>query len=161
MAIMFKSEIEEVMGWLETVVSAVEIHPVAKLGPTVEDTLTSIIVSQARNYGPSLVTGGHLHAVTKEQAVAVAQAIALYAPIHNVDPYLILAGLEGESRCDPYALNPNFQDGKPGETVTQRWMHTDVGAGQFDGSTLSQQDGIFSDLKGLSIDEMEAKSFRY
>jgi hypothetical protein len=153
---------QDIPGWVNTAISYY-VHPPA---PHVGSTLEQVIMSQARNYGPSPRTGGQLHEVTLEQATVLANLIRKYAPASKPDSFAteeeweacIIAGLAGESCCDPNAINPNWQDAVPGETPAQAFGHMDIGEAQFDGSTLTPNDEIFADLKGLSQDEIKAKA---
>jgi hypothetical protein len=148
----------DLVGWIQTLESFVESHPAPVAGLTELETMTNIIVSQARSYGPSLTTGGHLSAVTQEQAQQIAGLILKWVAVYKLDPALVVAGLSGESRCDPNAMNPNYQDAQPGEDANAAFHHCDIGIAQFDGATLVQATGIFADLAGLSYAEIKAKA---
>jgi hypothetical protein len=153
--------IKTLLGWIQTAISYVHLalEGPPKVGATPSATLTNIIMAQAANFGPSPKTGGHLHAVVIGQATTMTNSIMHWAPIYGLKPAFVVAGLSGESRCDNFAINPNFQDAKPNETPFEQFMHTDIGAGQFDGSTLWEADGIFADLKGMTYQQMMAKAY--
>lgn len=145
--------------WLKTFVSLVQPHPAPKEievnnAPDIVATLTSIILSETREFGPSPKTGGHLHQIDAATAKHVATLIATHAPQHGLEPAFVAAGLCGESRFDPNAINPNWQDAKPGENATDAFLHTDLGIGQFDGATIYN----YPEMKGLSIAAIQAKA---
>lgn len=125
------------LGWLQSVVSAVSPHPSPKV--TVNSSITtlkSIILSETRTFGPSPRTGGTIHTVNALTAETVANLIINKSKEFDLDPALIAAGICGESLFDPTAINPNHQDAKPGETAHEAFLHTDLGLCQFDAATL-------------------------
>lgn len=119
-------------------------------------TLTSIILSETRAFGPSPRTGGVIHQINDGTAKQIAELIVKHAPEYGLAPSLIAAGLCGESRFDPTALNPNWQDRtKPQETEFEEFMHTDIGLCQFDGATLFDD----PEFKGATLAQVRAKAY--
>jgi hypothetical protein len=121
-------------------------------------TAKSIILANTRKFGPSPITGGTIHIVDDATAQLIAELVVQYAPEYGHSIAFILAGLDGESLFDPKAINPNFQDGKKGESADATFMHTDLGEGQFDGSTLKGDPKKYPEFVGLTDEEIEAKA---
>jgi hypothetical protein len=150
MAIALLSEIEAVVknlneteleGWVASLVSYIDHPPLPKTG-----SLQSIILAEARNYGPSPTTGGHLTKCSLADSLTISSGILKWAPQYGLDPAWVAAGMAGESCFCITAENPNNQDAKPNETPLQAFMHWDGGLGQFDGNTVISSLGIFADL---------------
>jgi hypothetical protein len=137
-------------GWVKTAVSFITAPPLPSPGSTLAD----IIMSETRDYGPSPVTGGHLKKIDRSTAEIVADLILKEAYKAGESAAFIAAGICGESCFDPTAIDPNNQDGKPGETDHQKFLHTDFGIGQFDGNILVAE----PELKGLSDADIQAKA---
>jgi hypothetical protein len=146
--------------WVESALSAINLslEDPPKPGLDKLETLTNIILSQAAEFGPSPRTGGILHKVDVETAKVVAAGVIEAASSYGLSEAFLLAGLSGESRCDPLAINPNNQDAVAGESPAAAFRHMDIGIAQFDGATLLQRSGIFLELKLLDQDQIKAKA---
>lgn len=114
----------------------------------------AIILSETREFGPSPHTGGHLHKLTDAKAQKVAELIVSSGPQYKLEPAFVAAGLCGESRFDPDAINPNWQDATKGEVAHAAFLHTDLGLAQFDAATLASE----PEFKGLSDEAIRAKA---
>ena len=68
--------VDQVNGWLKTAMSAI-FHPTAKPG----NNLQQIIMSETRDFGPSVLTGGQLHKINSATATLVANEIIATAPV--------------------------------------------------------------------------------
>ena len=114
--------------------------------------LAQLIESRTIAIGPLPNTGGVIHEVTKEQAPTLAAIIITSAAKHQVRLSLLQSLLDGESRDDASALNPNHQDAKKGETPDEALEHEDVGIEQEDVST-AKGDPAFAKLTNAQIVE--------
>ena len=114
--------------------------------------LVDIICKYNGDYGPFPGTGGVIHRIPEVQAYRVAEMILQVAKSTGQKPSFIAGWLACESLFDPGAFNPNHQDGKPGETPQQTFMHTDWGLCQLDGSILGEL------LPGLTWEQQRDKA---
>jgi hypothetical protein len=112
--------------------------------------LAQLIESRTIAIGPLPTTGGVIHQVTKSQAVALAGIIVKSAAQNRVRLSQLQSLLDGESRDDAKAINPNRQDAKPGETAAQALDHEDVGIEQED-VTTAKGDPQFAKLTDSQI----------
>jgi len=113
-------------------------------------TLAAKMESRTIAIGPLPRTGGVVHLVSKENAANVASIIVEAADRYQEDEALIAALIDGESRGDAQAINPNLQLAQPGESTHAAMSHTDYGLEQEDGAT-ALGDPRFSGLSDAEI----------
>ena len=127
------------------------LHPPQPVTPiNVEQNLVDIIESRSISIGPMLGTGGVVHAVSAAQAKVLAPEIIAGAKAASLRLSLLQALLDGESRDDASAFNPNHQDDTPGETADEKLDHEDAGVEQEDVST-AKDDPAFAGLTDEQI----------
>lgn len=117
------------------------------------DPLVAVILANTIAIGPMLRTGGIIHKISADTAILVAGFVRKYSRWCGLKVSLVAALLDGESRFDPKADDPNNQDAKPGETADQAAQHADLGIEQEDIST-AEGDPAF---KGQTLAQIEAK----
>jgi len=149
---------EEIKGWFATFMSILFTPRSAKPG----DSLTTIILSETRAFGPSPITGGVIHKINAVTAETVALAIEEAAPILQAvlkgdieeSVAFLAAGICGESRFDPNAINPNLNKFKHGETVNEAFGRHDLGIAQFSARVVSLDPG----MAGLTNEQIQTKA---
>jgi hypothetical protein len=108
--------------------------------PPEGSSLVDIIMHTTRDFH-SEKTGGSLHKISLGTAHIVAGYIMNYADkpfgvggvLYKVHYPYIAAAIAGESCFDPFATNPNNQNGKPGDSQMVIDGRTDYGLGQING----------------------------
>lgn len=149
--------VDQVNGWLKTAMSAI-FHPTAKPG----NNLQQIIMSETRDFGPSVLTGGQLHKINSATATLVANEIIATAPVvqqvlkGSVTQAIafLAAGICGESRFDPCAINPNLNKYFRGESIQEAFWRHDLGIAQFSARVLCSDPS----MKGLTNSEIQLKA---
>jgi hypothetical protein len=101
-----------------------------------------LITQQNTPVGPLPVTGGQCFKNTAAQNMQIA-GLVMQSP-SGVNPSLLLAWMFNESRLSVMALNPNHQLDVQGASVSEDFLHWDIGIAQFDGATLT---GSFPAIK--------------
>jgi hypothetical protein len=95
-------------------------------------------------------TGGVIHALSAIQAAHIASLLRAHAANAGLRLSIAWSAADGESRCDPAAIDPNDFLAKPGETPQEAFEHTDFGLEQEDGST-AEGDPSFAGLDLLAM----------
>jgi len=145
------------IGWMNTLEDLLFPRPAPKLG----DSLQKIILANNKAFGPSPITGGIIHRISAPTALIVATVIDANAPIitavlgcsHNEAVALLAAGIKGESRFDPRAINPNKNKARPNETPAAAFGRHDLGLCQFSARVVSMD----ADNAGLSPAQIQAE----
>jgi hypothetical protein len=130
------------------------LPPVSPTAPIdVHANLVKLILSRTESLGPMPTTGGVLHEVSAAQADNIATLIIAASKSSGVRVSLIQSLIDGESKDDPNAEDPNDQLDTPGETAEQKAQHEDLGIEQEDVSTAEGNPSF----KGLTLAQLEAK----